>query len=174
MELQLQLAYSLSHLMSVVEHMEPAWTRTFLRRTRFLDSDFQGDVLAVISMISTALRTGCALPQITPCPLLDRFQGSTQYGLHVIHNDSEEDYGLPRQLTLETLQNEQYLKFCVGVATAYNIVSRLDRLMHQVKEIVGEQYHIHMHIPLPLNARSSVPLGPRTNTMQYRPPNEIV
>ncbi len=35
--------------MSVVEHLEPAWRRAFLRRTRFLDADFQGDVLAVIS-----------------------------------------------------------------------------------------------------------------------------
>lgn len=36
--------------MSVIGHLEPAWTRAFLRRTRFLDADFQGDVLAVISM----------------------------------------------------------------------------------------------------------------------------
>ncbi|KAF7295393.1 hypothetical protein MIND_01078900 [Mycena indigotica] len=175
MELQQQLAYSLSHLMSVVEHMEPAWTRAFLQRTRFLDTDFQGDVLAVISMISTALRTGCPLPQITPCPLLARFQ--TQYGLHVIHKDSEEDYGLPRQLTLDTLQNEQYLKFCVGVATAYNIISRLDRLMHQVKEIVGEQYHIHSAgLPLAtrMTTRGGVALGSRTNSIQFRPPNEMV
>ncbi|KAI0917777.1 hypothetical protein AcV7_007101 [Taiwanofungus camphoratus] len=49
LELQIQIAYLLSHLMSVVEHLEPAWSRAFLRRTRFLDSDFQGDVLAVIS-----------------------------------------------------------------------------------------------------------------------------
>jgi hypothetical protein len=43
------IAYSLSHLMSVVEHLEPSWTRAFLKRARFLDPDFQGDVLAVIS-----------------------------------------------------------------------------------------------------------------------------
>ncbi|KAJ7047102.1 hypothetical protein C8F04DRAFT_1308883, partial [Mycena alexandri] len=171
MELQLELAYSLSHLRSVVEHMEPSWTRAFLRRTRFLDSDFQGDVLAVISMISTALRTGCALPQITPCPLVDRF--SSQYGLQVIKKDSEEDYGLPRTLTLETLQNEQYLMFCVGVATAYGIMGRLDRLMLTVKEIVGEQYHIHgagVSLATRVATRDAVPLGSRTNTLQYRPP----
>jgi len=33
--------------------------------------------------------------------------------------------------------------FCVGIATAFGIVNRLDRLMIAVKEIVGEQYHIH-------------------------------
>ena len=35
--------------MSVAEHLEPAWSRAFLLRTRFLDADFQGDILAVIS-----------------------------------------------------------------------------------------------------------------------------
>ncbi|KII83301.1 hypothetical protein PLICRDRAFT_180563 [Plicaturopsis crispa FD-325 SS-3] len=59
--------------MSVVEHLNPAWTQAFMRRTRFMDSDFQGDVLTVISMISASLRTGTPLPQTTPCPLVDRF-----------------------------------------------------------------------------------------------------
>jgi len=33
--------------------------------------------------------------------------------------------------------------FCVGVSTAFGIVTRFDRLMHATKELVGEQYHIH-------------------------------
>ncbi|KAJ7272064.1 hypothetical protein B0H12DRAFT_1299013 [Mycena haematopus] len=171
MELQLQLAYSLSHLFSIVENLDPSWTRAFLRRTRLLDSDFQGDVLAVITMISTALRTGCALPQITPCPLIDRFQ--SHLDLHVAHDDhdSEDDYGIPRTLNLETLQNEQYLMFCVGIATTYGIISRLDRLMITVKEIVGEQYHIHgAGMSLATRTAPRIPLGSRTNTMEFRPP----
>jgi hypothetical protein len=32
--------------------------------------------------------------------------------------------------------------FCVGVSTSFGIVTRLDRLMHATKELVGEQYHI--------------------------------
>lgn len=31
------------------------------------------------------------------------------HGLDVIHKEAEDDYGLPRTLTLDTLQNEQYL-----------------------------------------------------------------
>ncbi|RPD56328.1 hypothetical protein L226DRAFT_538461 [Lentinus tigrinus ALCF2SS1-7] len=142
LELQLQIAYLLSHLMSVAEHLEPAWSRAFLRRTRFLDADFQGDVLAVISMISTALRTGNPLPQITPCPLLDRFMMHT-HGLNVIRQEADDDYGLPRTMTIDTLENEQYLCFSVGVTTAFGIVLRLDKLMVATKELVGEQYHIH-------------------------------
>ncbi|KAF9457122.1 hypothetical protein BDZ94DRAFT_1203283 [Collybia nuda] len=142
LEIQLQITHALNHLMSVVKHLEPAWARALLRRTRFLDTDFQGDILAVISMISSSLRTGTPLPQITPSPLLDRFM--LQYhGLDVIHKDAEEDYGLPRTLTLDTLKNEQYLIFCVGVSTSFSIMTRLDRLMVAAKEIVGEQYYIH-------------------------------
>ncbi|KAH7923390.1 hypothetical protein BV22DRAFT_1196761 [Leucogyrophana mollusca] len=142
LEIQLEIAYLLSHLMSVVEHLDPSWSQAFLRRTRMLDSDFQGDVLAVISMVSTSLRTGNPLPQITPCPLLDRFM-LRYHGLNIVHEESEDDYGLPRTLTLETLENIQYLVFCVGVSTTFGIVTRLDRLMVAVKELVGEQYHIH-------------------------------
>ena len=131
------ISYALSNLISVLEHLEPSWARAFLRRTRFIDPDFQGDVLAVIctfiflsyffhisfkstylkksflyflesAMITSSLRTGSPLPQITPCPLLDRFL--LQYhGLNVIHKESEEDYGLPRSMTFDTLKNEQYL-----------------------------------------------------------------
>ncbi|TFK66336.1 hypothetical protein BDN72DRAFT_880366 [Pluteus cervinus] len=141
-ELQMQISYCLSHLLSVLTHLEPAWTQAFLRRTRLDDPDFQGDVLAVINMVSSALQTGTPLPQITPCPLLDRFM-LRFHGLNVIHKESDEDYGLPRTLTVETLKNEQYLIFCVGVSTAFALMTRLDNLMLATKEIVGEQYHIH-------------------------------
>ncbi|KAI5118341.1 hypothetical protein M0805_009144 [Coniferiporia weirii] len=134
LEIQMEIAYLLSHLRSVEEHLEPEWARAFLRRTRFMESDFQGDILSVICMISIALRTGTSLPQITPCPLLDRFVAS---------HDDLDDYDLPRSLTIDILENEQYLYFSVGVATAFGIVTRLDRLMLAVKELVGEQYHIH-------------------------------
>jgi hypothetical protein len=169
-ELQMQISYALSHLLSIIEHLEPAWTRALLSRTRFIDPNFQGDVLAVINMISTALRSGSPIPQITPCPLIDRFM-LKYHGLNVIHKEAEEDYGLPRTLTRETLENEQYLMFCVGVSTAFGIVSRLDRLMVAAKEIVGEQYHIR---GLGLGGQGAetatprrgggVPLGSRTST----------
>jgi Aromatic acid exporter family member 2 len=61
-----------------------------------------------VAMISSALRTGYPLPQITPCPLLDRSMSIYQ-GLDVIQKEAGENYGLPRTLNLETLQNEQYL-----------------------------------------------------------------
>ncbi|KAF8628826.1 hypothetical protein AX17_005887 [Amanita inopinata Kibby_2008] len=169
LEMQMQIGYALSHLMSVLEQLEPAWTRAFLRRTRFNDTDFQGDVLAVISMISTSLRSGQPLPQITPCPLLDRFM-LRYHGLEVIHKEFQDDYGLPRNLTLDTLKNEQYMIFCAGVSTAFSIMTRLDRLMVAVKEVVGEQYHIH---GIGLSRSGGVELGSRSNSVQFKGPENV-
>ena len=44
-----KIAYHLSYLMCVAAQFEPAWSRAFLRRCRFLDSEFQGEMFAVIS-----------------------------------------------------------------------------------------------------------------------------
>lgn len=65
-------------------------------------------MLTMIALISTSLRTGNPLPQITPCPLLDRFMAYT-HGLNVIRQEADDDYGLPRTMTIDTLENEQYL-----------------------------------------------------------------
>jgi len=59
-------------------------------------------------LISNALRTCSHLPQITPCPLLDRFM-LRHHGLNVVREESEDNYGLPRMVTVETLENLQYL-----------------------------------------------------------------
>lgn len=167
LDTQLQLSYLLSDLLSVVSQLDPAWARAFLKRSRLLDPDFQGDVLAVISLISTSLRTGTPLPQVTPSPLLDCFMEGS-HGLNVIHQESEDDFGLPKHLSLDTLESLQYLIFCVGVSTAFAIVTRLDRLMITTKQLVGEQYHID-GIGLPLHSRYK-PTGieMRSPTLSFR------
>ncbi|KAF8585510.1 hypothetical protein K439DRAFT_1409815 [Ramaria rubella] len=141
LDIQLEIAYLLSDFASVVEQLEPSWSRAFLQRTRFVDSEFLGDALAVISLISTALRTATPLPQITPSPLLDRFWRDHP-GLKILQQEVADELGLPKTVTLETLQNEQYMYFSVGVSCAHGIVSRLDRLMLATKELVGERFHI--------------------------------
>lgn len=62
-----------------------------------------------LAMISNSLRSGQPLPQITPCPLLDRFMANTN-GLNVVNQACEDEaHGIPRILNMETLQSEQYL-----------------------------------------------------------------
>ncbi|KAF9236881.1 hypothetical protein BU15DRAFT_63602 [Melanogaster broomeanus] len=100
------ISYLLSHLMSVAAQLEPAWAHVFLKQTQMLDADFQGDVLAVSSLPHYELEN--PLPQVTPCPLLDRFM-ARRHGLNVVHEGSDDDFGLPKVLTMDMLESLQYL-----------------------------------------------------------------
>jgi len=171
-EIQSEISFLLSHLLSVLENLEPTWSLAFLQRARFLDPEFQGDLLAIITMVSYALRTATPLPQITPGPLLDRFLQS-QHGFNVLRHEADDDYGLPRVVTLSTLADEQYLFFCVGVASAYGIVNRIDRLMVATKQLVGEHFHIQ-GIGISSNRtngvrdQDSTPVSPRESRFQNK------
>lgn len=80
-----------------------SYVRRLVESRSFLSDDLTGS-----AMMTFALRNGTPLPQITPCPLIDRF--SFKYrGLNALHKDSEADYGLPRTLSMDTLKDEQYL-----------------------------------------------------------------
>lgn len=48
--LQLQIAYLLSHLYTVVMRLDDIWVYAFLARTRLLDPEFLGSMLCTISM----------------------------------------------------------------------------------------------------------------------------
>ena len=61
-----EISNGLSHLMSIVEHLDPVWTQAFLRRTRFLDSDFEEDVLAVISKHNESVTPVSQIKTSTP------------------------------------------------------------------------------------------------------------
>ena len=117
--------------------------------------------MSQLGLISTAIRSGTPIPQITPCPLLNRFL-KHQHGLNVARVD-EDEFDFPKTATAELLEDEQYMYaffshlsrvflyvltcfsryFSVGVSTAFSIVNNLDKLMVATKELVGEQYHIH-------------------------------
>jgi hypothetical protein len=105
--------------------MDGVWIHAFLARTRLLDPEFLGRVLSAISesnlpdsnlarltsfwtlaMLSSSLRNGTPLPQITAAPLIDLYV-KRKMGLNVV--SQEADYGLPHIVTPEVLANEQYL-----------------------------------------------------------------
>ncbi|KAF8310786.1 hypothetical protein DL93DRAFT_2084164 [Clavulina sp. PMI_390] len=145
--MQLEIAYLLSHLYTVVIRMDNVWVQAFLSRTRLLDPDFLGSLLSTITMCASSLKTGAPLPQITAAPLTDALNKNNKM-IDVIAQ--EIDFGLPRVLTPDVLGNEQYMCFCVGVSSVYSLVRRLDRLMFAVKELVGENFHVDgVEIPLP-------------------------
>ncbi|SOV05536.1 uncharacterized protein UDID_07553 [Ustilago sp. UG-2017a] len=157
-EVQMQISKLLSHCLAIFERLGPAYSIALLRRTRFLDPRFLGDVVSVISMCSTALKTGEPLPQVTPCPLVDRFM-DTPHGLHAyLPPDPTDTPGgahegveailatLPSKITMSTLQDAEYMTFSVGVATLFGLVVRIDKLCVAVKELVGESYAVPVDV----------------------------
>lgn len=60
-------------------------------------------------MIHTALQTRTPLPQITPCPLIDRFLVQDSEHRDILRYEALSDTGVPHALTVETLEDEQYL-----------------------------------------------------------------
>ncbi|KAF8311865.1 hypothetical protein DL93DRAFT_2115513 [Clavulina sp. PMI_390] len=145
--MQFEIAYLLTHLYTVVIRMDGIWVQAFLARTRLLDPDFLGRLLTTITMCSSSLKTGVPLPQITAAPLIDGLNKNDKM-IDVIAQETE--LGLPTVLTAEVLRDEQYMCFCVGVASVYSLVRRLDRLMFAIKELVGENFHVDgVEIPLP-------------------------
>jgi hypothetical protein len=74
-------------------------------RYYFLD---ESSLDVVLGLVSSSLRTGNPLPQVTPCPLLNRFM-DRHHGLNIVHEECEDDFGLPKVLTEETLESLQYL-----------------------------------------------------------------
>ncbi|KAL7418186.1 hypothetical protein BDY24DRAFT_437656 [Mrakia frigida] len=137
----------LSQFQFVLTTLRPGWRRALLKRTRLMDVRFLGDVLAVISLCATCLRSASPLPQITPCPLIERYL-ERHHGLRIdmdydesVHHE-EESGGVPRHVTAEVLESIEYCNFAVGCATAFAIVGRLDRLMVISKTLLGETFHI--------------------------------
>lgn len=146
----MQISKLLSHCLAIFERLGAAYSIALLRRTRFLDPRFLGDVVSVISMCSTALKTGEPLPQVTACPLVDRFL-DTPHGFNIAQETGSRAIDemlatLPAKITLATLQDAEYMTFSVGVATLFGLVVRIDKLCVAVKQLVGESYAVPVDV----------------------------
>ncbi|WVR04089.1 hypothetical protein IAU60_001088 [Kwoniella sp. DSM 27419] len=132
----------LSQLNHVLTQLDKPWRRALLDRTRLSDPTFLGDVLSVLSMCSTALRAGTALPQITPSPLVARFRMGKTKGLDLPHDPTDPSSDLPSLVTVDVLESENYLRYALGITTTFSLISRLDRIVVICKTLLGENFHI--------------------------------
>lgn len=150
-DVQMEISKLLSHFVSVAKKLPEPWAKALLRRTRMTDPLFIGDAIAVLIMCSTALQTGAPLPQITPCPLLDRYL-LYRPGFSITRDDDDDHLGLPVHITYDILSDPDYFNYAVGCSTVAGLVIRLDKLMLLVKELVGEGYAV----PTDLQARNPI------------------
>lgn len=117
-------------------YMDHAWVEPLLRRTGWHDRELVGDCLAVIFMTANAIKTGAALPQIVPSPLIDRFY----FRMDRIQ-ETQAEGSLPRIISRETMEDPGYASFAVGSVITFAIINRIDTLLLVTKELVGEVWH---------------------------------
>ncbi|BEI80174.1 hypothetical protein CcaverHIS002_0107030 [Cutaneotrichosporon cavernicola] len=125
----------------LLPQMPPTWRKALLLRTRMCDPLFLGDVLAVISMTSSALRAAAPLPQITPGPLVAKYHMNRYKGVE-LPDPAEGWEGMPTHVTAEVLQSDDYMRYALGVSTIYALMTRLDSIVAVCKTLLGENYHI--------------------------------
>ena len=107
----------------------------FARLAGILDHRNIGDIMAVLSIVEQALRTGNALPEALPTPLLKQCHEYWQ-------NSSLEIIS-----TRDQIRDENYRKFCVAVSSYLNFLSAVDELVLVVKGTLGESHIISKELP---------------------------
>jgi hypothetical protein len=89
-----------------------------------------GDIMAVLSVVEQSLRTGNALPEVLPNPLLRRCY------------EYRRDAKLDIMLSKEMIRDENYRKFCLAVNAYLKFLSALDDLVLVLKRTLGESHII--------------------------------
>lgn len=105
------------------------------RLTGILDHRNIGDIMAVLSIVEQALKTGNALPEVLPNPLLKQCHEYWQNSsLEIIPSS-------------DLIRNENYRKFCVAVSSYLKFLSAVDELVLVVKGTLGESHIISKELP---------------------------
>ncbi|CAG8947604.1 unnamed protein product [Penicillium salamii] len=116
---------------SLPEHLQ---TR-LARQAGLLDHRNIGDVMAVLGIVEQSLKTGDALPEVLPTPLLKRCH----------------DFWLSRQvdiaLSTELIRDENYRRFCVAVSAYLKFLAAVDDLVLVMKGTLGESHIVNRELP---------------------------
>jgi Aromatic acid exporter family member 2 len=115
--LQVELIDLYGSFHTLLQQLEPVWVEALLVRNGWTDVHFIADHFAVIYMCANATKTGNALPQITPSPLVDRFYTRLE-GLRIAKFDRN---GIPEDVDAETLHNWQYALYAIGCTLSFAI-----------------------------------------------------
>lgn len=136
LQLQRELLDLMVSFVNNISNMDPAWIEPMLHRTGWHDRELVGDCLSVLFMASNAIKTGTALPQLVPAPIIDRL-----YAKMELAQSRQGTGSLPKTVSREMLEDPGYAGFAVGSVISFALVHRIDALLLVVKELVGEVWH---------------------------------
>lgn len=109
------------------KHLQNRLTKT----VGIIDDNVMGNIMAVLTIIETSLRTGAPLPQRLPAPLVQ----SCFVAWYAQHERAE--------LNTDLIKSEDYRKYCVAVSAYMTFLSTVDDLVEALKEALGEAHVVH-------------------------------
>lgn len=123
-----EMNINLGRLLSLSSSLPVDLQDRLARRAGILDDRNIGDIMAVIGVVEQALKTGDALPEVLPTPLLKRcleFWSSRNVNI---------------DLSTELIRDENYRKFCVAVSSYLKLLTAVDDLVLVMKDVLGEAH----------------------------------
>lgn len=138
------------HLYTILKRFKDPnfWLPHVLKCIGWRNQDLMSHYFAILYMSGSALERGVGLPEITPAHLLMEHVQMLDGQLYSLASDDGTDViegGISEQpdVVHERLQTSDGLQYISALSIANKIYDRMDRLLIQVKMIVGEQYGSH-------------------------------
>lgn len=143
------------HLYIILRRLEDPryWLPHLLDLVGWSDQPLMSHYFAVLYMAQGALYDGSPLPQVTPAKLMvehldlleNLFKTSFDADARAAMGDSVDDMEIHDadvgdRISLERLKTQDGMVFSAAIVLSNCIFDRMDRLMFQVKTLVGEQF----------------------------------
>ncbi|KAJ9653803.1 hypothetical protein H2201_009098, partial [Coniosporium apollinis] len=122
--------------------LSPYLRARFERTTGILNHDTIGDVMAVLSVIEQALKTGDPIPSLLPTPLVRRcFAAGEAEELHTLSSD--------------LLGEEGFRHYCVALTAYLVFLGSLDECVMVLKHALGESHVVDFDLRMGLLAEKA-------------------
>lgn len=123
-----ELNYSLGRLLYITSSLSVEYQELLSREVGLRSHHAIGDVMAVLGVIEQSLKTGDALPEVLPTPLVKRcFDHWVKADVDLIMNTTK-------------AKEEEYRKFCTALSSYLRFLGAVDDLVLVMKETLGEAH----------------------------------
>jgi hypothetical protein len=96
-----------------------------------LDNGTVGNIMCVLTIIESSLRTGAPLPERMPTPLVQ----SCFVTWFKNHGRLE--------LKVDLMKGEDYRRYCVAISSYMTLLAMIDDLVDALKGVLGESHVVH-------------------------------
>lgn len=124
----LEINYALGRMLYITSSLSLEYQKLLSNHVGLRSHHAIGDVMAVLGVIEQSLKTGDALPEVLPTPLVKRcFDHWANSDLDLI-------------MSRERVRDAEYRKFCTALSSYLRFLAAVDDLALVMKETLGEAH----------------------------------